>query len=69
MFYMKNIRNIAIVLITVSLITSCNDRTNASVNNGNDTTIVDTRRNTNTTSNFLDDTTGKVKIEDQHQNQ
>jgi hypothetical protein len=66
---MKNLRNIGMFLITVALITSCNDRTNEGQNDGNDTTVVDTRRNTNTTSNFLDDTSGKVKVEDQHQNQ
>jgi hypothetical protein len=66
---MKYFRYIALALITVSFLTSCNDRTSESNNNGNDTTLVDTRRNTNTTSNFLEDTSGKVKIEDQHQNQ
>jgi hypothetical protein len=66
---MKNLRNIVVIFFTVAIITSCNDRTNTSQTDGNDTTLVDTRRNTNTTSNFLDDTSGKVKIEDQHQNQ
>ena len=66
---MKKLRHIAVVLISVSFFTACNERTHASDNDGNDTTVVDTRRNTNTTSNFLEDTSGKVKIEDQHQNQ
>lgn len=66
---MKNFRYIVLAFISASLITSCSDGTNESSNDGNDTTVVDTRRNTNTTSNYLDDTSGKVKIEDQHKNQ